>query len=285
VVIPDSVIIVGDSAFLNCMKLIVAYFLGNAPTMGTDVFASCAAGFMVWHPSSATGWTDPWYGYPTATFTVPTYTLTANVTGPGSIGRSPDATSYALGTLVTLTASPSSGYTFTGWSGDLNGTTNPTTITMDGNKTVTAVFALTTTSYTLSLLPSWNVISVPFSTPVSLLPTCDLFLSWDGSLWQPADTLVPGIGYLVRNTIGATTVTLSGLPSSSPQTQPATGTWQIIGNPYTTPASFTCTSTVPYLLFWDGSLWQSASLTNLPPGLGFLLQASSPGTITLTRLP
>jgi hypothetical protein len=142
-----------------------------------------------------------------------------------------------------------------------------------------------TVSSTLMLLPSWNVISVPFPTPVGLLPTCDLVLSWDGSLWQSVTTLLPGTGYLVRNTIGATTVPLTGLPSSSPQTQGATGTWQIIGNPYTTPASFACTSSVPYLLFWDGSLWQLASPTNLPPGLGFLLQASSPGTITLTRLP
>ena len=138
---------------------------------------------------------------------------------------------------------------------------------------------------TLRLLPSWNVISVPFPTPVSLLPTCDLVLSWDGSLWQSVTTLLPGTGYLVRNTGGTTTVPLTGIPSSSPQTQPATGTWQIIGNPYTTPASFACTSTVPYLLSWDGSLWQPVSPTNLPPGLGFLMQASSPGTITLTRLP
>jgi hypothetical protein len=142
-----------------------------------------------------------------------------------------------------------------------------------------------TVSYTLSLLPSWNVISVPFPIPIGLLPTCDLFLAWDGSLWQSVATLLPGTGYLVRNTGGATTVTLTGTPSPSPETYPATGTWQIIGNPYTTPASFACTSTIPYLLSWDGSLWQSAPPTNLPPGLGFLLQASSPGTITLTRLP
>jgi hypothetical protein len=142
-----------------------------------------------------------------------------------------------------------------------------------------------TASFALFLFPSWNVISVPFSTSVSLLPTCDFFLAWDGSFWQPVTTLFPGTGYLVRNTIGATAVTLSGTPSSSPQTQPATGTWQIIGNPYTTPVSFACTTSVPYLLWWDGSFWQPASPTNLPPGLGFLLQAFSPGTITLTRLP
>jgi uncharacterized repeat protein (TIGR02543 family) len=216
-----------------------------------------------------------------------TYTLTtaASPSAGGSIGRSPDAATYASGTVVTLTANPALGYHFVNWSGDLTGSTNPTTVTMTGNKTVTAVFALTTGSYSLSLLPSWNVVSAPFATPVSLLPTCDLFLAWDGSFWQPAATLVPGTGYLVRNTAGTTTVPLTGLPSSSPQTQPATGTWQIIGNPYTTPACFTCTSVVPYLLFWDGTLWQLASPTNLPPGLGFLLQDSSPGTITLTRLP
>jgi uncharacterized repeat protein (TIGR02543 family) len=216
------------------------------------------------------------------------YALTTTASPPagGSIGRSPDALSYALGTVVTLTATPAPGYTFTSWSGDLLGTTNPTTITMTGNKTVTATFTPSSgTSFSLSLLPSWNVISVPFPTSVSLLPTCDLFLAWDGSLWQGVTALLPGTGYLVRNTGGATTVTLTGTPSSSPQTQPATGAWQIIGNPYTTPVSFTCTTSVPYLLFWDGSLWQSASPTDLPPGLGFLLQASSPGTITLTRLP
>jgi uncharacterized repeat protein (TIGR02543 family) len=203
----------------------------------------------------------------------------------GTVTKSPNQSWYAPGTVVTITANPVFGYAFAGWSGDLTGTTNPTTIIMDTDKTVTASFAASTSSMNLVLLPSWNVISVPFPTPVGLLPTCDLFLSWDGSLWQSVTTLLPGTGYLVRNTAGTTTVPLTGTPSSSPQIQGTTGTWQIIGNPYTTPASFACTSTVPYLLFWDGSLWQSASPTNLPPGLGFLLQASSPGTITLTRLP
>jgi uncharacterized repeat protein (TIGR02543 family) len=213
-------------------------------------------------------------------------TITASPSAGGTIARSPDAVFYTSGTVVTLTATPTTGYTFTGWSGDLAGTTNPTTITMNANKTVTATFTPSLgTSFSLPLLPSWNVIAVPFATPVHLLPTCDLFLSWDGSLWQVATTLLPGTGYLVRNTAGATTVPLTGTPSSSPQTQPATGTWQIIGNPYTTPAFFACTSSVSYLLSWDGSLWQVVSPTNLPPGLGFLLQSSSPGTITLTRLP
>ena len=41
-----------------------------------------------------------------------------------------------------LTATPASGYVFTGWSGSATGTTNPLTVTMDANKSVTATFVL-----------------------------------------------------------------------------------------------------------------------------------------------
>ncbi len=44
--------------------------------------------------------------------------------------------------MVTLTAEPHQGYVFDSWSGDLSGDTNPTTITMDGNKSVTANFVV-----------------------------------------------------------------------------------------------------------------------------------------------
>ena len=37
---------------------------------------------------------------------------------------------------------PNSGYLFSSWSGDLTGSTNPATITVDGNKTVTANFVV-----------------------------------------------------------------------------------------------------------------------------------------------
>jgi uncharacterized repeat protein (TIGR02543 family) len=47
---------------------------------------------------------------------------------------------YVEGTSVTLAASPDAGYLFTGWSGDLSGSQNPVTFTMDANKTITANF-------------------------------------------------------------------------------------------------------------------------------------------------
>ena len=86
----------------------------------------------------------------TATFTQNLYTLTtsANPVGTGSV--SPMGGSYPSGTSVIVTATAATGWRFISWSGsnDLTSTTtNPTTITMNGNETVTATFTqITTTS-------------------------------------------------------------------------------------------------------------------------------------------
>jgi uncharacterized repeat protein (TIGR02543 family) len=71
----------------------------------------------------------------------PQYTLTTNVVGQGSITLDPAGGTYDANTVVTLTANPDSGWQFDNWSGDLSGSTNPTTITMTSNKTVTANFS------------------------------------------------------------------------------------------------------------------------------------------------
>jgi hypothetical protein len=70
------------------------------------------------------------------------YTLTTNVVGSGSITKNPNQVTYNVGTIVTLTANAGYGWTFDSWSGDLSGSTNPTTITMNGNKAITATFTL-----------------------------------------------------------------------------------------------------------------------------------------------
>jgi C1A family cysteine protease len=80
----------------------------------------------------------------TATFTYippPQRTLTVNTVGQGSVTLNPPGGTYDDGTVVTLTAVPGSGWKFDNWSGDLSGTANPTTLTMDANKTVTANFS------------------------------------------------------------------------------------------------------------------------------------------------
>lgn len=78
----------------------------------------------------------------TANFTINTYTLTINVSGSGSVAKNPAQATYNHGTSVQLTASPANGWNFDHWSGNLTGTTNPTTVVMNGNKTITSTFVL-----------------------------------------------------------------------------------------------------------------------------------------------
>jgi uncharacterized repeat protein (TIGR02543 family) len=123
-----------------------------------------------------------------------TLTTTANPSAGGSIARSPNATSYAPGTVVTLTATPASGYTFTGWSAGASGTSATTTVTMNANTSVTANFTSSTgTSYTLTttvsptgggtITRSPNATSYAAGTVVTLTATPAsgyTFSSWSG---------------------------------------------------------------------------------------------------------
>jgi hypothetical protein len=69
-------------------------------------------------------------------------TATADPAAGGTVDTLPTSPDryYNSGTVVTLTAIPNVGYEFVDWSGDLSGTENPTTVTMDSDKTVTANF-------------------------------------------------------------------------------------------------------------------------------------------------
>jgi len=76
----------------------------------------------------------------TATLIQEEYTLTVGVSpiGSGSVDKDPDQATYHYGEVVTLTVTADPGWTFFEWSGDLTGSENPETLTMDGEKTVTA---------------------------------------------------------------------------------------------------------------------------------------------------
>ena len=74
---------------------------------------------------------------------IPKYTLTINAGTGGTTDPAPGSYTHDAGTQVTVTAQPNSGYKFNGWSGAVSGTTNPVTITMDGDKSITASFAAT----------------------------------------------------------------------------------------------------------------------------------------------
>ena len=62
----------------------------------------------------------------------PAGTGTINATAQNCTGG------YLPGTVVQLTVVPNSGYGLSSWSGDASGSANPVSVTMDGNKRVTA---------------------------------------------------------------------------------------------------------------------------------------------------
>ena len=77
----------------------------------------------------------------------PKYTLIASATEGGSVSLSEGV--FNSGTLVSIRATPNSGYQFTSWS---NGSTNnPISITISSNVTITANFQVIVNSYTLAV--------------------------------------------------------------------------------------------------------------------------------------
>ena len=80
----------------------------------------------------------------TANFVKKKYALTTAVEGEGTVSekviKAGAATDYNSGTIVELTATPIGEWLFVEWKGDVTGTENPTQITIDKAKSVTAVF-------------------------------------------------------------------------------------------------------------------------------------------------
>jgi hypothetical protein len=90
----------------------------------------------------------------------PSYTLNLSRTGNGGVRVNgtlwslPWSGQFPSGTQVQLDAVPDSGWNFSNWSEELSGSTNPTNITMDENKSVTANFTELHYTLTRNISPS-----------------------------------------------------------------------------------------------------------------------------------
>ena len=123
----------------------------------------------------------------TANYTLNTYALTI-ISAHGTVVANPSPSPYAYNTVVSLTATAAAGYTFSGWTGDVSGTTNPVSVTMDAAKSVTANYTLNT--YALTIISAHGtVVANPspspyaYNTVVSLTATAAVgytFSGWSG---------------------------------------------------------------------------------------------------------
>ncbi|GEM_PF-1772908 len=126
-----------------------------------------------------------------ANFTAKTFSLDVSAYN-GTVNRTPNQTSYACGSNVTLTAAPNSCYEFSGWSENCSGFgINPTcNLTMDSNKSVGASFS--TGTYSLNITAVNGIVnrtpnnaSYACGTSVSLTPmpnTGYQFDHWEGNI-------------------------------------------------------------------------------------------------------
>ena len=211
---PDNLTITGNMS-------VTAVFTQNEYTLTTNVSGS---GSVTKYPNQSTyhyndvvqltananpGWTfDHWTGdltgstnpdnititgnmSVTAVFTQNEYTLTVNVTGNGSVTKNPNQATYHYNDIVQLTANADPGWSFSHWTGDLTGSTNPDNITITGNMSVTAVFTEDEYTLTVNVTGSGSVTKNPdqatynYNDVVQLTANADpgwTFDHWTGDL-------------------------------------------------------------------------------------------------------
>jgi len=71
---------------------------------------------------------------------IPRYTLTVEIMGQGSVTVDPNQMTYLEDTQVELAATPAPGWRFVRFTGDVQTTANPATVTMDADADVVAIF-------------------------------------------------------------------------------------------------------------------------------------------------
>jgi Divergent InlB B-repeat domain len=146
---------------------------------GTQVTLTAASGlnatFLGWTGGGCDGTTAPCQVTMgtdvnvTATFAPIPQPVNVTVSGGGTVASSPSGIScpgtcsatFNQGSQVTLTATANTGSSFTGWSGDCTGTTNPCQVTVDAAKNVTATFASVPRQLTVNIVGTGSVTSNP----------------------------------------------------------------------------------------------------------------------------
>jgi len=132
----------------------------------------------------------------TANYTIRKYTVSAAPNNP-SYGTVTGSGTYNCGSTATLTAVPTTGFTFTGWyeSGNQVSKTATYTFTVNGNRTLQARFGVSASSYTITIVyeaevpPSGNIAtvsknpaspgeSVTLTIDESAISSCYLYGGW-----------------------------------------------------------------------------------------------------------
>lgn len=221
--------------------------------------------------------------------TTTTYTLSisASPAAGGSVSRSPNASSYAAGTIVTLTASSASGYVFSGWSGSVSGTSNPVTLTMDGNKSVTATFTQTATNYTLSTSVtgqgSVSPASGTFASGTNVTLTATPASGWQFNGWSGSVTGTTNPVTLTMNSNKAVTATFTQSTTNYTLATSITGQGNVSPANGTFASGTNVTLTATPASGWQFSNW-SGSVTGTTNPVTLTMNSNKSVTATFTQI-
>ena len=144
--------------------------------------------------SLSSDFTQMAYSSPVNVQVIPIYNLQTSIIGSGTLSTNPPNGSYASNSVVTLTATAALHWAFDHWTGDVTGTNNPISVTMNGPRSVQAVFVQNAFPLTLTTPGGGNVTAngsiispatfYPTGTVVSIVATASngwSFLGWQGS--------------------------------------------------------------------------------------------------------
>jgi NOL1/NOP2/fmu family ribosome biogenesis protein len=114
-----------------------------------------------------------------------TFTITS---AHGTVTKNPDKATYHAGDVVELTVAPAAGWAFVNWSGDATGSSNPVSVTINGNTAVTANYtqngySLTITSEHGTVTKSPDQASYHYGDVVELTAKAApgwMFVNWSG---------------------------------------------------------------------------------------------------------
>lgn len=208
----------------------------------------------------------------TATFTLQIFALNVTKSGNGSgtvtsnpAGINCGATcsaNYNAGTVVTLTAAPTTGSTFTGWTGSGCSGAGTCAITIDAAKSVTATFDLIT--YTLTANRAGNGFGSINSTPAGInnctAATCSAIFNYDtivtltasanlGSTfngWSGASCSGTGTCVVTMDAAKTVTATMSLLTYTLSVNTTGSGTGSVASVPAGISCGATCTASFDY---------------------------------------
>ncbi len=201
------------------------------------------------------------------------YTLTVTTVGAGTITTNPTFASYPANVTVTLTATPSNGWYFGGWSGAGGGTTNTLNVAMTNNRSVTGTF-LAYPVYTLTLTTNGqgsigvSPAGTSFSSNSVVTATATPAAGWVFAGWSGAtNSLVTPLSFAL-NTNQALTGNFAQLPAFDVQPQ---GQTNLVGSTVTFSAHSVGAAPVAYQWYFGsnpltGAASPTLSLTNTTPG-------------------